>query len=439
MNYFSSISYMISHVFLMLFIYFFTRYRYSKVKTILTCLGAFASLCLLDQVKLIFYPGSAVCYFIVTLIQIFITQFTAIFISARRNSKTVFMGLSSSNYVIAGNISAAVLRICTGSTVISLAGSILVHLAILLLLSHRTREIWLRYIDREYMTNRWELCLIPVFFYCGFSCLTFFPFTLYDNPNNILATLIFIITMFVSYIVALRYMESESQKNNMYWKNILSEFYIKGLENQYHLVEQSERNMKILRHDMRHYSGMINSLLDQGEYEQIRLIAEHINEVTDENRVTKYCNNLIINTIFSRLMDQAHVIGVKVNYDIKVGKDIPVNQQELAIVIANLFENAVECVKGLEDTKRYVDVKIHCTDSYLLVQTKNECESEVAFDPVSGLPLSSKGGGHGFGMQSAQAFADKIKGNLGCYYEDGKNTDGKNTDGIFNIMLYAKF
>lgn len=365
MNHFSNISYMISHVFLMLFIYFFTRYRYTKVKTVLICIGAFLSLCLLDQVKLILFPESNVCYFVVTLVEIFITQFTAIFISARRNSKTVFMGLSSSNCVIAGSISAVILYIWTGNMVLSIAGSILVHLAILLLLSYRIRRIWLGYIDREDMTDRWELCLIPVFFYCGFSCLTFFPFTLYDNPDNILATLVFIVTMFVSYIVALRYMESESQKRNMYWKNVVSEFYIKGLENQYYLVEQSERNMRILRHDMRHYSGMIHSLLDQGEYAQVRKIAEHINEVVDENRVTRYCNNLVINTIFSHLMEQAQALDIKVHYDIRAGKDILVNPQELAIVVANLFENAVECVKGMEAVKRSVDIKVHCTEKYL--------------------------------------------------------------------------
>lgn len=79
MNHFSNISYMISHVFLMLFIYFFTRYRYTKVKTVLICIGAFLSLCLLDQVKLILFPESNVCYFVVTLVEIFITQFRSVY------------------------------------------------------------------------------------------------------------------------------------------------------------------------------------------------------------------------------------------------------------------------------------------------------------------------------------------------------------------------
>lgn len=429
MSNFSNISYMISHIFLLLFIYLFTKQRYSGRKTAVICFGAFAALCLFDQLKLLLYPDSVVCYFVVTLVQIFITQFTAVFICARRNSKALFMGLSSSNYVIAGSIASSILHIYTGNAALALAGGFAVHLVILLVLSFRIRAIWLRNFDRENMTNWWELCLIPVFFYCSFTFLAFFPYTLYDNPDNIPGTIIFIVTMFVSYIVVLRYMESEYQKTNIYWKNVLYKSCISGLEDQYRLVEQSEQNLKILRHDMRHYSGLISSLLDQGEYAEIRRVVDHINEVTDENRITKYCDDLIINTVFSNLLEQAHDRGVQVSHDIRTGKNQQVSSCELAVVLANLFENALNCVTEFADKKSFIHIKLHSAEDYLLLQVENEYGEEMEFDSVSGLPKSGKGSAHGFGMQSAQAFSEKIGGSLGCYCEGG----------IFHIMIYAKF
>lgn len=173
------------------------------------------------------------------------------------------MGLSSSNYVIAGSVAASVLYIYTSSQFLALIGSFMVHLVILLFLSARIRTIWLKSYEKEYVENWWELCFIPIFFYCGFSFLAFFPNTLYENPDNIPGTMIFIITMFVSYVVVLRYIESERDNVDIYWKNVLFESYIKGLENQYSMVEQSEYHLKILRHDMRHYSQMIDALLKQ--------------------------------------------------------------------------------------------------------------------------------------------------------------------------------
>ena len=288
---------------------------------------------------------------------------------------------------------------------------------------------YLNWYDTESVKNWWELCLIPIFFYCGFSFLAFFPHTLYENPDNIPGTVIFIITMFVSYIVVLRYVQSESNRAGIYWKNVLFESYIKGLENHYHLVDQAEKNLRILRHDMRHYSNMIDSFLSQGEYDQIRKLTAHINEATDENKVRRYSDNIILNAILSETMDQAYAHDITVLSDFRIPKQLPVDNYEFAAVIANLFENAFLCVKDFEKNKRYIDAKIHCAADHILIQMKNEYEKEIYFDTLTGLPKSKKGKNHGLGMQSISAFSDKIGGNIGCYCEDG----------FFHIMLFAKF
>ena len=60
---------------------------------------------------------------------------------------------------------------------------------------------------------------------------------------------------------------------------------------------------------------------------------------------------------------------------------------------------------------------------------KNEYDKEIILDSVTGFPKSTKGENHGLGMQSVLAFAEKIGGETGCYFEAG----------IFNVMLFAKF
>lgn len=429
MDYFSNISYTISHVFLMLFIYLFTIHRYSEFVTILICFSAFFSLGFFDYFRLDIFPGNGLCYFIVTIVQILITQSVNIIISQKRDNRTLFMGLSASNYVIAGSITASILYICTGNKLFSLAGSIVVHFSILAILFFKIRNICIKFQESEYMRNWWELCLVPVFFYCGFFFIAFFPYTLYDNPANIMGVIIFIITMFVSYVVVMRYMGSQSENIDIYWKNVFMEEYIKGLENQYRLVEQSEHNLKILRHDMRHYSKMIDSLLKQKKYDEIKKVTEYINDVADENKIVKYCNNLIANTIISKMMEKASSFGIDVKMDIVIPKEIPVNDYEFTSVIANLFENALMCVKDFKDKKKCIYINIHCSKEYLLIQMKNEYDKEIIIDSFTGFPKSTRGGNHGLGMQSVLAFAEKIGGETGCYLEDG----------IFNIMLFAKF
>ena len=429
MNYFTNISYMISHIFLMAFIFFFILPRYSKRTTFLICFSSFCLLTSLDCFKLNIFPDSKLCYFIVTIIQIIITQSVVIIISRKRDNKVLFMGLSSSNYVIAGSIMAVILHICTGHEIISILGSIIVHIGILLLLYFRLRKICLKCQEMEYFKNWWELCLIPVFFYCTFTFLAYFPNRLYDIPANILGVSVFIITMFVSYVVILRYIESQSENADIYWKNVFMQEYIKGLENQYYMLEQSERNMKILRHDMRHYSKIIDAMLAQKKYDEIKKITEHINNVADENKIIKYCNNLIANTIISKMMERAHSLGIKVALDISIPKEIPVNNDEFTLVIANLFENAIICVKDFEENRRNIYIKINCSKEHLLIHMKNEYDHQIEFDVTTGLPKSTNGENHGLGMQSVLSFSEKNGGETGCYLEDG----------FFNIILFAKF
>ncbi|MCI8300443.1 MAG: sensor histidine kinase [Lachnospiraceae bacterium] len=429
MDYFSNISYTVSHIFLILFLFLFITHRYSRRVTVTICFTSFMLLNVLDCLKLNIFPDSDLCYAIVTIIQIIITQSTGIIISAKRNQKVLFMGLSASNYVIVGSVAACILYIYTKSQFMALTGSFFVHLVVLYIVYKGIRELWIKQYETEYTRGWWALCLIPVFFYCSFSMIAFFPNTLYEIPENILGIICFMATMFVSYTAVLRYIESESERKDIYWKNKIFESYIKGLESQYTLVGQAEKNLKVLRHDMRHYSSMIEHLLEQGEYEEIKKIVVHINDVSEENKVKKYCNNLIVNTIISKMAEKAENFDIELRLDLSIPKEISVNEYEFTAVIANLFENAIVCVKELKKKKRYIDVKIDCCQERLLIQMKNEYEKEIAFDAVTGLPKSNKGEGHGLGMQSIRTFSDKIKGDFDCYCQGG----------IFTIMLFAKF
>ena len=384
---------------------------------------------LIDILKINLYPGNQLVYFFSTLIEIAAAQLTGILIAKKRDSRVLFISLSASNYVIVGSITASILYIYTENMHFALAGNLLMHILILLVLYRKIGNIFQKFCERDLGKNWWGLCLIPVFFYCSFSCLAFFPYTLYEHPENILVSICLMITMLVSYVVVLHYLDSEAKQVETYWKNVMFESYIQGLESQNYLMKQSEQNLKILRHDMRHYSTLIDSLLDQKEYREIKKIIGHINEVVNENKITRYCENLVINTILLQMTEHARALDVALRLDVQVQKRLPVNEYEFFMVLANLLENAMYSVKDLNPEDKYINAKIHCTTEHLLIDIENKYTGKIHFDSVTGLPKSRRGEGHGLGMQSVQAFSDKLGGNIECYCE--KNT--------FRIILFVKF
>lgn len=425
----TTVSYMISHIFLVLFLYLFIIHRYSGVITGTLCFFLFLFLSVLDLFKLILFPDSGLCYVIVTIFQILFTQATPLLISGKKSGQVLFVGLSASNYVIAGVVFTAILKICTGNTAFALFGGFAIHFVILLFLFVTIRKSCLKSQRKDSDKCWWELCLIPVFYYCSFSFIAFFPNTLYDNPDNIPGIVFIVITMFVSYVVVIRYLDSESRRSAVYWKNMIQESYIQGLENRHYLVEKAELNLKILHHDIRHYSKMIDSLLAQKNYEEIREINGHISRIAEENKMTEYCGNLIVNTILANMMEKARLLGIRAKLDTGIPKEIPVDAYELSLIVANLFENAIDCVKNFEEEKRYIEITVHCPNDHLFIQTKNEYEGEILLDASTGLPKSKKSGNHGLGMQSILAFSEKYGGTIGCYLDDG----------IFRILMYSRF
>lgn len=102
---------------------------------------------------------------------------------------------------------------------------------------------------------------------------------------------------------------------------------------------------------MRHYCNMVDALLEQKEYDEIRNITEHIQYVTDANKVQTYCSNLLVNTMLSKIVKKAHSVSVEMHLDAKVSKEIPVNDYEFTAVIANLLENALFNVQDYEEEK----------------------------------------------------------------------------------------
>ena len=126
-----------------------------------------------------------------------------------------------------GSLAATILYYYTKNAFLSLTGSFLIHFAILIVLYKKIRQIWLKQVENissyaiekkteTYLTQTWwELCLIPVFFYCTFTFIAYFPYTLDQNPRNIPGALFSIITMFVSYVVVIHYI---TKKEDVRWQ-----------------------------------------------------------------------------------------------------------------------------------------------------------------------------------------------------------------------------
>ena len=270
------------------------------------------------------------------------------------------------------------------------------------------REPYRRLYHTSSAVFRW-LFVMPVLFYAGLFVLAYWPRSLLENKQNILPCVILILLIPASYLLEFALLNSERAKAEYEHRQSQLEAYVKGLERQNGNLQDCQLKSRIVRHDMRHFVGSLSVLLAEGRIAQAQEVLADITQSIDASKAEVYCENPIINSVLYGQLAQAKAnhIAVTDSMDIPAQLGDAVNVTELAGVLANLLENAVNAVLHLPETERWLLLSAKCTDTQLIITMKNPYAGSLRLSPETGLPESAAGEEHGFGMRSIAAFAER--------------------------------
>ena len=164
------------------------------------------------------------------------------------------------------------------------------------------------------------------------------------------------------------------------------------------------------RHDRRHHNLVLLEFANNNDIESVRQYLSRL--VDSEGTVwgeTRYCDNMTVNTVLSVYERRARESGIAVNISAKVGRDLSVMPQDLVVVIANLFENAINATAKLKSKNKHIDIYIKDSPQRLLVKVENPCRANLAFDET----------GFGVGIRSVISTANKYEGMYDFAAQDG--------------------
>ena len=194
---------------------------------------------------------------------------------------------------------------------------------------------------------------------------------------------------------------------------------VSTMTEQLQIMEQLAHEQRLASHDQRHFNSMLLGLLQQGEVEEAMMSLRKQNEITMRaGRV--YCENKAVNAVVSYYGNLAEQKGLQAVFDLSVAEKVSVDSLELALVVANLLENAIEGVLLLPEASRG-SIHLSCRQvGRLLLEVSNPCLDTVTLDP-EGLPHTDQEG-HGVGTKSVAAFASKYDAELLYSVQDGRFT-----------------
>lgn len=396
----------ISMVFLLLFIYIFLPLRYKKSTTVIILVLSFILSGLIEYLQFIIFNNDNYSL-LATFLNIIVVQGTNLLLSNYRDFRALFTGITAVAYVLVGNV---VSLIIWGYNHNYFYACIIQSAFHILLITLATIFLKKRYhFELENRKKGWgSLCLLPSLFYTIVYSLVVWPGDIKNTPKNSLAIIFSLFITVVSYIILGRLFYQQRKNDILERNNEFLETYASSLRREIELTRAAEEKYAILRHDIRHTNNLIISYLKTNQIKQIYELLNEVNHTLDQTKPKIYCENIVLNSIISSSILKAEENQINFNITVDVPKNLDrINEFELATVLSNLLENAINATIKLPVHESKIWLKLYPIKNQLLLDISNTFDGNCKISPITGLPVSKNGEGHGYGLRSVKAYAKK--------------------------------
>ncbi len=258
----------------------------------------------------------------------------------------------------------------------------------------------------EEITNGWWLMTaISLMFYIYIALICAYPTHIKERPADMPGVLLMIAIVVLTYITFFRLILNQLKIINFERTQKLMSVQMKSFENTIKTMELNEKQLRIIRHDLRHYENNLREIVNTGDMDAVRKFVDAAPEIAASVKHRKYCENIALNSVLFFYVQLANDAGCKTGVCIKIAGALPVKEAELCIVFANALENAINACKKIKDSAQR-QIIITCNDnSQFVFEIANTYTGKISLNEA-GIPITDKKN-HGYGTQSIKAFAKK--------------------------------
>lgn len=191
---------------------------------------------------------------------------------------------------------------------------------------------------------------------------------------------------------------------------------LEAAEGQLTLLNTTNTQMAVYRHDMRHQLLVLDGLLASGKTEQAHHYITTVLADLDAITPRTFCENETVNLLCSSYDSKAKRLCVALKINAFLPKQLPLSDTELCSVISNGLENALRAASQPEVKERWVEFHATVKQKNIFIQIQNPYAGNVLMQ--NGLPVSQREG-HGYGCQSIQTIISRNGGHCSFEAENG--------------------
>lgn len=287
---------------------------------------------------------------------------------------------------------------------------ILLHLVITLPWTREVKKHFIPMLDNHLVKKEWNYYwLVPTVFYIiwqyqinsgaktGLENI--------QNPYNVIFLFIINFGALLIYYIMLM-MDGQLAKN----LQLEEEQHYRDLEHvAFQTLQERMEETRRMRHDLRHHIHMVNYYLEEKNYDKLQEYVNAYRESIPDMERIRFCDNRIVNNIIFYFASQAMEQKIDFQAQLVVAEQLNVTDHEIAVLLGNLLENALDACMEQKETERRIIVKGKGDARSLIFTIDNTCENEIKRNKKGEL-LTTKPQGNGIGVNSAKKIVDRYNG-----------------------------
>lgn len=146
---------------------------------------------------------------------------------------------------------------------------------------------------------------------------------------------------------------------------------------QYNAIEENIGATKKAKHDLMHHLNMIRTFSAKKDFDGLNAyIDEYAGSIPAETS-TVLCENHAVNAIGEIYTAKAKQYEINLAFDCRLLNNIGINNTDIAIVLGNCLENAVEACQKLPPPARYINVHIRQMEKRISIITENSFDGSA--------------------------------------------------------------
>ncbi|MDE5885393.1 MAG: GHKL domain-containing protein [Oscillospiraceae bacterium] len=178
---------------------------------------------------------------------------------------------------------------------------------------------------------------------------------------------------------------------------------------QFHKLQKYMKQTARLRHDFRHSVHLLSTLADNGDLDSVRTHLSEYEQRLAESVSVQYCSNAALNALFGYYREMADSEKIRTDWKIELPESLTISELDMAALFGNILENAISACVTLPENERYFNLTTEIRHgNRLYIVSTNSFDGKVRKGKDG--YYSTKHSGHGIGLISIAAAAEKYDG-----------------------------